>query len=97
DWGDPPLDKSWTKPDAALVGRIEAAGGLIAERFAFCQAMPLDEFLATAEALRPSGYRSVRFRPYADGPAGRLAAVWTRDGRKWRIPARGHPQEGRQP
>ena len=44
--------------------------------------MPLDEFLTTAEALRPSGYRPVRFRPYADGPAVNVAAVWTRDGRK---------------
>ena len=68
-WNDPPLDPSWTKPDPAWVSRIESAEGLVAERFAFCQTMPLDEFLATAEGLRPSGYRPVRFRPYADGPA----------------------------
>src|SRR5262249_43762623 len=85
DWNDRPLDPSWTNPDAALADRIEAAGGLVAERFAFCQAMPLDQFLATSEALRASGYRPIRFRPYADGPAVRVAAVWTRDGRKWRI------------
>ena len=59
--------------------------GRLAERFAFCQAMPLDEFLATAEALRPSGYRPVRVHPFADGPAVKVAAAWTRDGRKWRI------------
>jgi hypothetical protein len=85
DRNDQPLDPSWTKPDAELGGRIEAAGGLIAERFAFCQAMPLDQFLATIEALRASGYRPIRFRPYADGLEVRVAAVWTRDGRKWRI------------
>ena len=84
-WNDPPLDPSWTKPDAALVSRIESAQGMLAERFAFCQTMPLDEFLTTAEALRKSGYRPVRFRPYADGQAVRVAAVWTRDGRNWRI------------
>ena len=84
-WNDPPLDPSWTKPDAALVSRIESAQGILAERFAFCQTMPLDEFLTTAEALRKSGYRPVRFRPYADGQAVRVAAVWTRDGRNWRI------------
>ncbi len=84
-WNDQPLDPSWTNPDAALAGRIEAAGGLVAERFAFCQAMPMDQLPATIEALRPSGYRPIRFRPYADGPAVRVAAVWTRDGRKWRI------------
>ncbi len=58
---------------------------MLAERFAFCQTMPLDEFLATAEALRKSGYRPVRFRPYADGTVTRVAAVWTRDGRNWRL------------
>jgi formylglycine-generating enzyme required for sulfatase activity/tetratricopeptide (TPR) repeat protein len=47
--------------------------------------MPLDEFVTFAEALRKSGYRPVRFRPYADGQAVRVAAVWTRDGRNWRI------------
>ncbi len=69
-WNDPPLDPSWTKPDATLVSRIESAQGILAERFAFCQTMPLDEFLTTAEALRKSGYRPVRFRPYADGQDG---------------------------
>ena len=72
------------RPDSTARSRIEAAGGLVAERFAFCQTMPLDEFLTTAEELGKSGYRPVRFRPYADGRGVRVAAVWTRDGRKWR-------------
>ena len=67
------------------MSRIESAQGILSERFAFCQTMPLDEFLTTAEALRKSGYRPVRFRPYADGQVVRVAAVWTRDGRNWRI------------
>jgi serine/threonine protein kinase/formylglycine-generating enzyme required for sulfatase activity len=85
DWADSPLDSSWATPAPALVSRIEAAQGLIGDRFAFCQAMPLDEFLATAEALRPSGYRPARLRPHADGGAVKVAAVWSRDGRNWRI------------
>jgi hypothetical protein len=85
DWNDPPLDASWTRPDPALASRIEAAQGQLEERFAFCQAMPLDEFLTTALALRPSGYRPVRVQPFADGPAVKVAAAWTRDERKWRI------------
>ena len=76
-WNDPPLDPSWGQPDANLVSRIEAARGMLADRFASCQTMPLDEFVATAEALRKSGYRPVRFRPYADGPMVSVAAVWT--------------------
>ena len=84
-WNDPPFDATWTKPEAALVSRIESAQGILAERFAFCQTMPLDEFLTTAEALRKSGYRPLRFRPYSDGQVTCVAAVWTRDGRSWRI------------
>jgi formylglycine-generating enzyme required for sulfatase activity len=87
DWNDPPLDPSWTRPDPASIERIEAARGRLADRFAFCQAMPLDEFLATAEALRPSGYRPVRLQTFADGDSVKVAAAWTRDGRKWRIAA----------
>jgi serine/threonine protein kinase/formylglycine-generating enzyme required for sulfatase activity/tetratricopeptide (TPR) repeat protein len=93
DLGDRPIDPSWTAPHAALVARVEAAGGLVAERFAGCQTMSLDESLATAEALRPSGYRPVRFRPYADGPVTRVAAVWTRDGRPWRLASGQTPDE----
>src|SRR5262249_5986207 len=76
---------SWTKPDASLVGRIESAQGILTERFAFCQTMPLDEFLTTAESLRKSGYRPTRFRPYAEGKSVQVAAVWTRGGPPWRI------------
>ena len=85
EWNDPPRDASWTELDATAKSRIESAGGLVAERFAFCQTMPLDEFLTTAEGLRTSGYRPIRFRPYADGQVVRVAAVWAQDGRKWQI------------
>ena len=84
-WDDPPLDPSWTTPDPTPTGKIESAQGMLTERFAFCQTMPLDEFLATAETLRKSGYRPTRFRPYAEGKTLRVAAVWTRDGRPWRM------------
>ena len=84
-WNDPPLVSSWTNPDASIVSQIGSAQGIVWERFAFCQTMPMDEFLMTAEALRKSGYRPVRFRPYSDGPVSNVAAVWTRDGRNWRI------------
>ncbi len=95
EWSDPPLDALWTKPDSATVSRFEASHGLISDRFAFCQTMPMDELLATAEALRPSGYRPVRFRPYADGAVVRVAAVWNRDGRTWRIAAGLTPEQVR--
>ena len=86
-WNDSPLDPSWTTPDSTLTGKIESAQGMLAdaERFAFCQTMPLDEFVKVAEALRPSGYRPTRFRPYAEGKSLGVAAVWTRDGRPWRM------------
>jgi formylglycine-generating enzyme required for sulfatase activity len=83
DWKDAPLDPAWTTPDAALVRKLEAAQGLLNDRFAFCQTMALDEFLAVADGLRPSGYRPTCFRPYTVGGAVQVAAIWTRDGRGW--------------
>ena len=56
-WNDPPLDPSWTTPDPTLIGKVESAQGMLNERFAFCQTMPLDEFVKAAETLRKSGYR----------------------------------------
>jgi len=82
---DPPLDLSWARPDASLVRLMEGAQGMLSERFAFCQTLPLDEFVHAAEALRRSGYRPARFRPYAEGKTVRAGAVWTRDGRPWRM------------
>ena len=64
-WMDDPLDPAWTDPNPSAVQSIEAAHGLIAERFAFCQTMPLEQFVEVAEAFRTSGYRPIRFRPYA--------------------------------
>ena len=95
-WNDPPLDPTWAKPDVSTVSRIESAQGILYERFDFCQTMPLDEFLTTAEALRKSGYRPTRFRPYAEGKSLRVAAVWTRDGRNWRSASGLSPEQIRQ-
>ncbi|MFI5460669.1 MAG: SUMF1/EgtB/PvdO family nonheme iron enzyme [Isosphaerales bacterium] len=80
DWKDPPLDKAWTKPDAALVDQIGSSQGLLDDRYAFCQTMPLAEFTSVHEALKKSGYRLMRFRPFADEKVVRAAAVWNRDG-----------------
>jgi serine/threonine protein kinase/formylglycine-generating enzyme required for sulfatase activity/tetratricopeptide (TPR) repeat protein len=84
-WNDPPLDPSWTKPEATLIAQIESAEGMLTDRFAFCQSMPLDEWVKVAEALRPSAYRPTRFRPYVEGKTLLVAAVWARDGRTWRM------------
>ncbi len=64
DWKDAPLDPAWTEPSAAVRAQIESAHGLITERFAFCQDMPLPQFREIAETLRTSGYRPTRVRPH---------------------------------
>jgi len=68
DWKDTPLDPAWTEPSPAVRAQIESAHGLIAERFSFCQDMPLATFLEVAEDLRPSGYRPTRIRPHLSLP-----------------------------
>ncbi len=85
DWKDASLDPSWTSVDPALVRQLEQAQGLLDERFAFCQTMPLERFVAVAEELRRSGYRPMRVRPFGAGNTVQVAAVWTRDGRDWHL------------
>ena len=84
-WNDPPLVPTWAKPDHSLLTKIESAQGVLADRFAFCQAMPLDVSLSLVEDLRKSGYRPSRFRPFRDGRTPKVAAVWVRDGLDWRL------------
>ena len=85
EWKDPPTSPARQRPDPALVRTIEAAHGLLFERFAFCQNMPLADFLAVADGMRLSGYRPTRFRPYAVNKGVQVAAVWARDGRDWHL------------
>jgi serine/threonine protein kinase/formylglycine-generating enzyme required for sulfatase activity len=84
-WNDLPLNPAWATIDPGIVTSIESSQGMLEGRFAFCQTMPAAEFLNVAERMTKSGYRPVRSRPYADGPTLKIAAVWTRDGRNWRI------------
>jgi serine/threonine protein kinase/formylglycine-generating enzyme required for sulfatase activity len=85
EWKDRPLDPGWPAPDPALVRQIEEAQGLVAERFALCQTLPLEKFDALAEGLRRSGYRPIQFRPFPAGSAVLVAAAWSRDGQDWRL------------
>jgi serine/threonine protein kinase len=79
DWKDAPLDPAWAAPDAGLVRQVEAADGLVAERFALCQTLPLEQLDAVADGLAKSGYRLLNLRPYAHKPEaparGRLFVV----------------------
>jgi hypothetical protein len=86
-WNDRPLDPSW-QPIATEVKReIEQAGGLVAERFALCQSLPLARLLPLTDCLRGTGYRPLRVRPWRDEKGIRVGMVWTRDGRDWRLEA----------
>jgi hypothetical protein len=67
-WNDPPLEPAWKEPSAEMRATIEAAQGMLAERFAFCTNLPWDDFSRLAESLRASGYRPTRVRPYR-GPS----------------------------
>ena len=89
DWHDSPLDPKWVAVDAVSKAKIEAAQGLLAERFAFCQRLALADFDGLAEALQRSGYRPSRLRPFAneasaDDKSVSVAAIWVRDGCEFR-------------
>src|SRR5262249_37673533 len=84
-WEEKPLDPTWGAPDAVFVRQIAAGVGIVAERFGFCQTVPLEDFPALAEGLRPAHYRPTKFRPYQSGDKVLVAAAWARDGLDWRI------------
>jgi serine/threonine protein kinase/formylglycine-generating enzyme required for sulfatase activity len=84
DWQDLPLNPAWTE-SIALRQVIERADGLFTERFALCQNLPRNQLTPVTEGLRNNGYRPVRVRPWRQGQAERVAVVWTRDGRDWRL------------
>ncbi len=89
DWKDAPLKPEWAAVDAATVRTVEGADGLVHERFALVQSLPLAGFEALADGLGRSGYRPVRVRPYVSDAGVRVAAVWRRDGVAWKLLAGG--------
>ena len=84
-WNDPPLDPAWSNPPESLVKTLKQGDGMVADRFAFCQTLPLNEFARVAEALSDCGYRPIRLRPFLYKDTVRAAATWTRDGRDWKL------------
>ncbi len=84
-WEDVPPDPKWAAVDADTKTTFEAAHGIVTERFALCQDMPWDAFLATSESLRSCGYRPTRVRPFTRDTERLTAAVWTRDARRWTL------------
>lgn len=84
-WEDRPADPAWASVPDGVSAAIESAGGLLTDHYAFCLSMELQKCLDIADQLKPSGYRPIRFRPYADGDETKVAATWTRDGTNWKI------------
>ncbi|MDA1051276.1 MAG: protein kinase [Planctomycetota bacterium] len=84
-WNDAALDPAWQPIDPSMKNAIESAEGILDDRFAFCQTMPLKQCVETTESLRQSVYRPIRFRPYAIDDGVQVAAVWTRDSRDWQM------------
>ncbi len=83
DWADGPPAPGWQHIPAELRCAIEAADGILEERFVFCQTMTYPRFRDVVEQLRGCSYRPLRIRPHRVGPSLVVAAVWTRDGRSW--------------
>ena len=82
-WEDAPIDSAWAEPSLELRHTIEEAKGLIEERFALCQTLPLAGSEAVMAELRRYGYRPLCYRPYATARGVQVAAVWRRDKVDW--------------
>ena len=84
-WNDEPIAASWKDPSPDLVRMVEDAKGIVGERFAFCQTLPLKHLFPVADKLAEAGYRPIKIRPYAHGDDVSVAVTWNRDGRPWEL------------
>ncbi|TWU48847.1 Serine/threonine-protein kinase PknB [Rubripirellula tenax] len=84
-WPSDLLGESLGEPDSEVKGMVEKSNGIVADRFAMCQSMPIDDMLPTAELLGEFGYRPTRIRPYFHQSSIFVAVAWTRDRQPWRM------------
>jgi formylglycine-generating enzyme required for sulfatase activity len=82
-WDDGP-EGPWERPGPDVESVLAAADGMLAERFALAQTLPLADLGRLAESLGRAGYRPCCFRPFATPAGVRAAVVWRRDGRHWK-------------
>lgn len=97
EWNDSPLSSEWQSLPASIGESIEAANGVVDERFAFAPSLLWSEFLELTEPFQASGYRPTRVRPYRETSAlgddgeipaqslTRVAVVWRRDGKRYNV------------
>lgn len=71
--------------DAIAERNITEAVGLLTDKFALCQTMPLAIFIDTADRLGKAGYRPIRARPYLVRGDVLIAGVWWRDEHPWKF------------
>jgi serine/threonine protein kinase/tetratricopeptide (TPR) repeat protein len=88
-WSDPPLDSYKEEISKEDIVALERARGMVHERFAICQSMSWERFLALVDSMKPAGYRPVRIRPHRvigqpiEAGSLMVAAVWLRDNKVW--------------
>ncbi|MCA9176612.1 MAG: protein kinase [Planctomycetales bacterium] len=85
-WDDEPLGTLGDVPlPTDAVAAIEAAHGIVRERFIMFQDLPWRQLQALAPTLRASSYRPLRIRPIANTRPLRMAACFTRDDSPWEL------------
>lgn len=71
--------------DAATRAAIDRYEGMVTPAFAMCQRLPLAEFVEFADHLSGFGYRPECVRAYRFADQDWVAAIWMRDGLKWKF------------
>jgi serine/threonine protein kinase/formylglycine-generating enzyme required for sulfatase activity len=79
-WNDAQIDKP--DPSMEAVNMVSKAGGILHERFALVQTLPLDQLERACRLLESAGYSPVTIRPFAHQNTVLASAVWHRDGVK---------------
>ncbi len=84
-WDDAEYSEPLAAIQAAIGSTIDQFSGMLTERFAFCQALPLDQFRDLSNRLGTFHFRPTRLRPYALNGQVLCAAIWWRDGGRWHV------------
>ena len=80
------VEELWSDAPQSFHDAVRESGGQVGSRFAFCSAMPIEQFKDLSAEMRSYRYRPTCIRPWIDESGEQfIAAVWHRDTADWKV------------
>jgi formylglycine-generating enzyme required for sulfatase activity len=84
-WTKTSFNPAWIEMTEGVRQRIRDAMGEIADDWAYCLRLRVDEAKALCEEMRPTGYRPISLWSWQENNQMLAALIWRRDGENWQI------------